>query len=246
MADRARPAGDQHRLAAHRAVREQAAVGGHRRDPQAGAELEGGVVRQGYGLALGHHRPLRRGPPPAARRREPEPDPLADPGRVHSLADRVDHPGAVLVRDLEPVHGARGGAAAALVVGRVDRGHRHLDPDLAGPGLRRSQLLDPQHLGSRSMGVVQRGLHGGASCNRAAVTDASFHRRPRPVPPALPHRGRVRAPGRARPGMPAAGKDTLCPAAQTMTDQALSTASISSWMVTLSLTTTPPPSMAAL
>ena len=45
--------------------------------------------------------------------------------------------------------------------------------------------------------------------------------------------------------MPAAGRDALCPAAQTMVDQALSTASISSWMVTLSLTTTPPPSMAA-
>src|SRR4029077_2151356 len=137
--------------------------------------------------------------------------------------------------------------AAALVVRRVDRGHRHLDPDLARSRLGQVHLFDPPHLGSRSMGVVQRGLHGGASSNRAAVTDASFHRLPRPFPASRPRRDSGGPARRGmRLGMPAAGRDALCPAAQTRMDQALSTASISSWIVTLSPTTTPPPSMAAL
>ena len=46
VADRARSAGDQHRLPGHRTVGEQAVMRGHGRNAQRGTQLERGAVRQ--------------------------------------------------------------------------------------------------------------------------------------------------------------------------------------------------------
>lgn len=58
---------------------------------------------------------------------------LADPAPVDTLADGVDHAGAVEVRDdLGELPGT--GAGAGLPVGRVDPGHGDPDANLAGTG----------------------------------------------------------------------------------------------------------------
>ena len=46
--------------------------------------------------------------------------PLTGPGRVDARADGLDHPGVVVMRDLELVDRPRDRAGPRLVVGRVD------------------------------------------------------------------------------------------------------------------------------
>ena len=157
--DRARTAGHQHGAAPHRAVGQHAVVPGHRGHPQAGTELEGHRVGQRHGLALRHHGPFRRGPPAPPVGREPDPDPLADPAGRPARPDRVDHSGAVVVRDLETVDRARGHPGAGLHVGGVDAGRVHPDPDLARPRLRPLHLGHPQHLGGGTGAVIAGGSH---------------------------------------------------------------------------------------
>jgi hypothetical protein len=160
VADGSGAAGDQHLAPIDGTVGEQAPVRGHRGHAQAGAELERGACGQRHRLPGRHHRPLRRRAPLPAGRRQPEPDALAGPAGVDALTDRLDHPCAVLVRDLKAVDRARGRAAAALVVGRVDGGDRHLHQDLTGPGCWPLHLRHGQYLGGRAMSLVPGGSHG--------------------------------------------------------------------------------------
>ncbi|MCO5594547.1 hypothetical protein L7F22_048579 [Adiantum nelumboides] len=107
--DRAGTAGDQHGQVVRGAVGEQAVVGGHGRDAEAGAQVVGRAVGQHRGLLGRQHRVLRAGAPlgergasGAARRREPGPDPLPDPGRVDPLPHGVDLAHAVLLTAFIP------------------------------------------------------------------------------------------------------------------------------------------------
>src|SRR5215470_16130738 len=81
--------------------------------------------------------------------------------RVHSAAvpHRLDHPGTVVMRDLEAVDRPGGGTAAALPVGGVDPGEGHLDQDLPRPGGGPLHLADGQDLGCRAAAVVTGGSH---------------------------------------------------------------------------------------
>src|SRR5581483_4535436 len=101
-------------------------------------------------------------------RRHPQPDPLADPCGIHPGADRLDHPGAVLVRDLEAVYGPRDGTGPGLVIGRVDAGGVHPDQNLARTRLGPVHLLDLQDLGRLARAPVQRCSHG---CSVASPPD---------------------------------------------------------------------------
>ena len=96
-------------------------------DAQAGTDVERRPVRQGHRLAgRQYERLLRRAitPPP---RRLPDPHPLADARRVHTVADGVDDSGTVLVRHpLVERAGGLGAAEAGLPIGRVDA--RDVDP----------------------------------------------------------------------------------------------------------------------
>ena len=101
----------------------------------------------------------RRRPPAAASRGEPDPHPLPDSALIHARADSVDHPSAIMVRNLEAVDGARSGPGTGLVVRRIDRRDVHLDPDLPGSRLGPIYLRDPQHLGGGAVMVVDGGFH---------------------------------------------------------------------------------------
>ena len=133
VADRSGAAGHQDRLARDRAVGGQAAVRGHRGHAQAGPEFGRDAVRQRNRLLVRYDGPLRRRAPPAACRGHARPRPAAPirPG-VDAIAYRVDHAGAVVVRDLETVDRPRRRSAAGLPVGRVHAGV--LDPTRTSPG----------------------------------------------------------------------------------------------------------------
>ena len=116
-------------------VRHRCAVrNGH---PEAGAEVERRDVRQQHDVAGRHDGVLLRGAAGGTQvRRLPDPDPQTQQRRLDALPDRVDHPGAVLVRHLRRVDGgARLAAATRLPVGRVDPGAVDPDPHLPGPGI---------------------------------------------------------------------------------------------------------------
>ena len=183
-------AGHQDRLAIDGPVGEQAAVRGHRGHAQARAELERGVVRQRHRPIGRDDGPFRRRSPATPGRCQPGPYPLANPALVHSLADRVDHACAVVVRDLEAVDRTRRGSAARLPVGRVDTGEGDLDPDLAGTRLRAVDVLHPQHLSARAEVIVERSSHGfpvwpchshGPGSHRSSHAFASYPGCGRPV-----------------------------------------------------------------
>ena len=117
----------------HRLAEGEAAVRGQRRDAEARAEVEATRSRAAAPPAARGTTTPAAVPPRPLPGRLPQPDPLADGGRVDAVADRVDHPGAVLVRGSKPA--GIGVGAPGLPVGRVHAGDRHPDPDLAGPGL---------------------------------------------------------------------------------------------------------------
>src|SRR5262249_43066480 len=108
----------------------------------------------------GHRGPLGSGPATAADRGQPQPDPLADATGIHPGADRLDDPGAVLVRDLVVVDGPRHRPGPGLVVGGVDAGGVHADEDLTRSRLGPVHLPDLEDLGRFSHVAVQRCSHG--------------------------------------------------------------------------------------
>ena len=89
--------------------------------------------------------------------RLPDPHPETEQRRLDALADGVDDPGAVLVRDLRRVDGGtRPGAATRLPVGRVDAGAVDPDPHLARPGIGHRPLDQRQDVGVTGHGVLDR------------------------------------------------------------------------------------------
>ena len=87
VTDGSSAAGDQHRLAGDRSIRQDAAMGGHRRDPEAGALHEAGVGGQRDGAYGRLDRILGGGAEGAADLRLIEPDAFAEAGRGYARAD---------------------------------------------------------------------------------------------------------------------------------------------------------------
>ncbi len=110
---------------------------------------------------LGQRDELGGGAERALPLRVVEPDPLADPGLLDALADRVDGARAVLVGDdqlgLQRNELAR---PADLPVGRVDAGDGDADAHLTRSGYRVGELaeLDPARIGAGE--GVGGGAHG--------------------------------------------------------------------------------------
>jgi hypothetical protein len=166
LADPARGAGHQHGLAGDGAIGEEAAVGGHRRDAEAGPVSEADAVRQAHGVAGGHDNILGRGAEGPLPLGLVEPDPLAHPRRLDAGADRVDNPRAVLVGD-DPRKGHLGLAApgaAALGVGRVDGGDGEADAHLTGAGLGDGQLAHGEHLAGGPLALIPGRAHRRGVC----------------------------------------------------------------------------------
>jgi hypothetical protein len=80
-------------------VPEHCAVCGDARDAQAGAEFVGHLIGKPHGLLFRHTRELRGSSEPSVRLGAVSPHSLPDPSAVHAVADRIDHAGAITVRD---------------------------------------------------------------------------------------------------------------------------------------------------
>ena len=111
VADRAGAARHQDGAPGHVAVSEEAAVGGHRGHPEAGAQLQRRTRGQRHRLLVRDHRPLGGGAPPSAGGGHPDPDALPHPILVDPRSHGVDHPGTVVVGDLELIDRPRRGPA---------------------------------------------------------------------------------------------------------------------------------------
>jgi hypothetical protein len=161
VADGAGATGDEDCLAVDRPVGGEAAVRGHRRNAETGAEVERQVVRERHGLLRRQRDPLRRAALRPLPLSLPQPHALAHARAVHALADRLDHSGAVLVRD----HGVevRGGAPTALArlpVGWIHARDVHAHEHLARARLGLVEPGDLELAGVVAGGAVLGGQHG--------------------------------------------------------------------------------------
>src|SRR5262249_14075720 len=82
------------------------------------------------------------------------PPPLPKAGGRPPSRRRVDLAGAVAVRDDARERDLARSAGAALHVGGIDAGGRELDAHLAGPGPRRLDVADSEHLRGRAVLLV--------------------------------------------------------------------------------------------
>ena len=124
------------------------------RDAQARTEIERGGTEP-YGLVHGHLRVLRRGTPGALVGSLPEPHPLTDQRLVDARTDRLDNPGAIVMRDLPA---GRRRTTAGLPVGRVHPGQGHPDQHLTRIRLRDRPLDQFQHVNIAGTSIDDR-LH---------------------------------------------------------------------------------------
>ena len=257
MPDRPGPAGHQDRGVLDRPVREHQVVRGQGGHAEAGPEFPGDAVRERHGAVLRDHRPFGGRPPAAPGGGEVQPYPLADPVLGPARADRVDHPGAILMGDLESVDGPRGHPGAVLDVGGIDSRDVHPDPDLTRARFRPVDIHHPQYLSCRAGAVIDNRFHrvsltlatSTLAPGHPAITDTTLIARPaRGVAGDPPRRARAGTRLRPRPrGWLGTVRPAGCrPALPCTAGQALRTASISSWTPILSLTTTPPVSIGAL
>ncbi len=160
VADRARAAGHQHRLAGHAAVHPHRVQRGQRRNAEAGAGVERHAGRQRHRLQRRQHDVLRGGAAGPLPGRVPHPDPLADAGGRHAIAEAVDHAGPVAVRhDTRERQFLRAQAGARLDVGGIDSGGRQPHAHLARAGLGRGQFRQLQHLACRARPFVESSAH---------------------------------------------------------------------------------------
>ena len=160
MTHRAGAAGDEHGLAEDRPVAEQAAPRGHAGDAKGGAFRERQLVRQWRRQMLGKRDIFRRGAEGAAVALAVEqPDPLPGLQVRDAVADLIDDPGAVAVRDHARIFHRPIGTAAAADIGRIDAGSLEPNADLAWSGHRRRHLAERQHVRRRSSSLVPDRLH---------------------------------------------------------------------------------------
>src|SRR6516164_6814157 len=153
--DRAQHPMHQYRLACDRPVAEHGPVCGDAWNAKARAYLVGDFVGERNGLALRHAGQLRGGAKRPVGLRAVGPHPLPDPAAVHSVADGVDHAGAVAVRD-DPrkAHRSSLPAGALLGVAGIEAGEADSNPDLTRAGLGIRQLSHLQDICRRTLPVI--------------------------------------------------------------------------------------------
>ena len=160
VADGAGAAGDQHGLSRDRAVAKQAAPRGHAGNAERGACRERQIVRQRRHQMFGERNIFSRGAEGAAVALAVEqPDPLADLQARDAVADLVDDPGAVAVRNHARIFHRAIAAAAAADIGGIDAGRLQPHADFARAGHRRRHLAIGQHLGRGARSLVPDRLH---------------------------------------------------------------------------------------
>ena len=145
----------QHGHARDGSIPKDGPVGGDPWDTQASANLVTHGVGELDRLSGGNNRHLRRGSERAVRLSAVHPYPLADPPGVHTIADGVDHPCSVAVRDHPRERHLRPQPAAPLLrIPRVDPRPNEADTDLARGRLGRRELTDLEHLARASLPLV--------------------------------------------------------------------------------------------
>src|SRR5207244_4736843 len=153
-ADRARPASHEDRLALHRAVCEDAAVGSHGRNAEAGRGVEVHIVRQGNGPSSGHSAILGGGAAGAVPGRFVYPDALPDAVGRDTSTHRVNDARAILVRN-NPGQGHRALSSGPPI--RIRGVHtRRMNPpsNLAPSGLRSLALTNLENFVGRPVPFV--------------------------------------------------------------------------------------------
>ena len=154
MPDGPGPAGHQNGLPLNRAVREDAAVGGHSGDAHARPLRVGHALRQADGLSGGQGDEFRRRPEGPVPLSVEDPDPLAGAGGIDARTHPIYLPGPVAVRDdAGEFHGASG-AQPILGVGRIHARNGQADPHLARSRLRRGHLPDLDDFPGRTLFLV--------------------------------------------------------------------------------------------
>ena len=161
MADPARAAGHEKGLAEGIAFGEDAAMGRHDGDAVDRPGLKAGAVGQGGRAAFVNHHIFGRGAETATVLGLIDPDLLADAGRIHAFAHRLDDAGAVRMRnDISVVQQMRERPHAFLDVGRVHPARRDLHAHLALTGLGHRRLAQDQRLFSLAEALEIDGFHG--------------------------------------------------------------------------------------
>ena len=169
---------DKNRCAGHGPVAEHGPVGGDTRDTQTRAELVGGGVRQVDGKVVIHGDVLRGGAEGTIGLGAVDPHAPPNAVRIDALADLVDDPGGVAVRDHTRVGHCRPQPTAAFL--RVAWVHPRVpnpDPDLARRRLRVGQLTDLQDLLGRSLLVVPGNAHRAQLLGRTSQSWCPSRRR---------------------------------------------------------------------
>ncbi len=162
MPHHARPPGHQHPLSPHRAVGEDAAVGGHGGDAQAGPLGKVQPCGQGRHLPGRQGDALRRRAMGASESAVVHPDPVAGGKAPHAIPQGIHHTGAVAVRNLPRKGQLARGAGAVLHVGGIEPGGMQPHPHLPGARRVRRHLPHLHHLGRRAVAFIPGRFHAWA------------------------------------------------------------------------------------
>ena len=131
--DRAGSAGNEHVFAGNRAITKYTIGRGNRGHAKGCPEFEGHLIGQCDSAILVDHCPLRSRTPPALMGSKLHPNPLADPGHIHTRSDSVDRPGTIHVGNLKASNLTWGPTTSNLHIGWVDPGECEPHPDLTDP-----------------------------------------------------------------------------------------------------------------
>lgn len=160
MAHRAGTARDEHATVVDRAVGEQAAVGGHERDTQGRGLLKPDALRHSDRLPGGDDHTLSGCPSRPLPGGVVDPHGLSDARILDIRPDRVDHPRAVLARNLRRErHNTPEEPSPSPPVRRIDRGERQRHPHLPAPRHGLGQIAEFQDLTGRTHAVIDRCAH---------------------------------------------------------------------------------------
>ena len=180
MADRARPAADQQRLARDVASGKDAMGRGEAGNAERRAGLEAGALGQGHRLCGGQGDIVGPGAMGALPLAVPEPDLFADAGRVDAVAHRLDPARAIGMGDDQRVIGsghARTAAGAGLGIRGVHPGkgdpHEHFATGRAGL----VDLIQREDVPGRAEMGIGYGAHEGAPAFGVGVVQLRLRRR---------------------------------------------------------------------